>query len=134
MPTQLAVALVPSLIASTIAVVVPLVSFRLALRQDHSRWLREQRAQLYVNLRLLVASLSVHTGCSRLPEAALDRAGYPEVLVLPVTVLVARQLRDIARQLRIGIAEQTTSDLAAQLRLLGPPECITELRHRPTAR
>lgn len=50
MTTSPVLVLVPSLIAAIIAVVVPLVSFRLALRQDHSRWLREQRAQVYVDL------------------------------------------------------------------------------------
>ena len=50
MTTSPALALVPALIAAIIAVVVPLVSFRLALRQDHSRWLREQREELYVDL------------------------------------------------------------------------------------
>jgi hypothetical protein len=50
MTTELALALVPSGIAAIIAVVVPLVSFRLAVHQDHTRWLREQRSQLYVDL------------------------------------------------------------------------------------
>lgn len=50
MTTSPALALVPALIAAIIAVVVPLVSFRLSLRQDHSRCLREQRAELYVDL------------------------------------------------------------------------------------
>lgn len=37
-------------VALFVAVVVPLVSFRLALRQDHTRWVREQRAQVYIDL------------------------------------------------------------------------------------
>jgi hypothetical protein len=44
------VALVAALLAAIIAVVVPWVTFRLALRQDQARWLREQRAQLYVDM------------------------------------------------------------------------------------
>jgi hypothetical protein len=44
------VALVAALLATIIAVVVPWMTFRLALRQDQARWLREQRALLYVDL------------------------------------------------------------------------------------
>jgi hypothetical protein len=47
---QTAVALVSVLPATIIAVAVPVMTFRLALRQDAIRWLREQRAQLYVDL------------------------------------------------------------------------------------
>jgi hypothetical protein len=44
------VALVSAGLATIIAIWVPWVAFRLALRQDQARWLREQRAQLYVDL------------------------------------------------------------------------------------
>jgi hypothetical protein len=44
------VALVSACLAAVVAVVVPLVSFLLAMRQDHTRWLREQRAKLYVDM------------------------------------------------------------------------------------
>jgi hypothetical protein len=44
------VALVAAGLATIIAVVVPWLTFRLALRQDQARWLREQRAQLYADL------------------------------------------------------------------------------------
>jgi hypothetical protein len=44
------VALVSSGVAAIIAVTVPWQAFRLALRQDQARWLREQRAQLYADL------------------------------------------------------------------------------------
>jgi hypothetical protein len=44
------VALVAAILAAIIAVTVPLVTFRLALRQDAARWLRERRADLYVDL------------------------------------------------------------------------------------
>jgi hypothetical protein len=44
------VALVSIVVAGIIAVSVPWMTFRLALRQDQSRWLREQRAQLYADL------------------------------------------------------------------------------------
>lgn len=41
---------VPSAIAAVIAVAVPWLTFRLALRQDRARWLREQRTQPYADL------------------------------------------------------------------------------------
>ncbi|HEV8275456.1 MAG TPA: hypothetical protein VGQ26_07140 [Streptosporangiaceae bacterium] len=44
------VALVSAGLAVIIAVWVPWLTFRLALRQDQARWLREQRAQLYADL------------------------------------------------------------------------------------
>jgi hypothetical protein len=44
------VALIASLLAAIIAVIVPWVTFRLALRQDHVRWIRDQRATLYVDM------------------------------------------------------------------------------------
>jgi hypothetical protein len=50
MDAQTVVALVSVLLATIIAVAVPVMTFRLALRQDAIRWLREQRAQLYVDL------------------------------------------------------------------------------------
>lgn len=44
------IALVSSGLAGCIAVWVPWLAFRFALRQEHDRWLREARAQLYVDL------------------------------------------------------------------------------------
>ncbi len=39
-----------TIVAVVVAVAVPWMAFRLALRQDHARWLRERRAELYVDL------------------------------------------------------------------------------------
>lgn len=50
MDAQTVVALISALLATIIAITVPAVTFRLALRQDAIRWLREQRTQLYVDL------------------------------------------------------------------------------------
>lgn len=50
MDPQTIVAIGSSVVAVIIAVGVPQISFRLALRQDRTRWLLEQRAQLYVDL------------------------------------------------------------------------------------
>jgi hypothetical protein len=44
------IALISVCFAVIIAVVVPWLTFRLALRQDQARWLREQRAQLYADM------------------------------------------------------------------------------------
>jgi hypothetical protein len=50
MDAATAVGMVSTVVAAVIAVTVPFMAFRLALRQDSARWLREQRAQLYVDL------------------------------------------------------------------------------------
>jgi hypothetical protein len=50
MEAQTAVALGAAALAAIVAVAVPWMTFRLALRQDQLRWLREQRAQLYIEL------------------------------------------------------------------------------------
>ncbi len=50
MHAETVVALVAAGLAAIIAVSVPWMTFRLALRQDQARWLREQRAELYVDL------------------------------------------------------------------------------------
>lgn len=44
--------LIAACLAFVAAVLVPYVTFRLALRQDHARWLRDQRAAVYVDLLL----------------------------------------------------------------------------------
>jgi hypothetical protein len=48
--TSTALALLSAGIAAIIAIVVPWLAFHLALRQDHTRWLREQRAEVCVDL------------------------------------------------------------------------------------
>lgn len=44
------IAIASTSVAAIIAVTVPWVTFRLTLRLDHTRWLREQRAHLYVDV------------------------------------------------------------------------------------
>jgi len=44
------VALLAALLAAVVAVAVPLMTFRFAMRQDHVRWVRDQRAELYVDM------------------------------------------------------------------------------------
>lgn len=50
MHAELVVALTSTGVAALIAIVVPWMTFRFALRQDQARWLRGQRAALYVDL------------------------------------------------------------------------------------
>ncbi|GAA1974604.1 ABC transporter permease [Amycolatopsis minnesotensis] len=81
---------------------------------------------------VLLALFAVHTGLLPATAAGMrgpDLLSRPEVLVLPVTVLVARQLCDLARQVRIGVAEQTGGEVAEHLRLLGLRERTVVLRH-----
>lgn len=44
------VAIISAATAALIAITVPFMAFRLALRQDQARWLRDRRADLYVDL------------------------------------------------------------------------------------
>ncbi|MEV5129871.1 ABC transporter permease [[Kitasatospora] papulosa] len=81
---------------------------------------------------LLTAWLSV--GLGLFPATAAGLRGTeiltdPAVLILPVGVLVARQLGDLARQVRIGVAAQVTGPVVRHLRLLGLPERTIVLRH-----
>jgi hypothetical protein len=48
--TPSVIALISTIVATAIAIVVPQISFRLTLRIDHTRWMREQRAAVYVDL------------------------------------------------------------------------------------
>ena len=50
MTAQTWVALGASLLAGIVAVTVPLVTFRMSLRLDQLRWLRDERAKLYSDL------------------------------------------------------------------------------------
>lgn len=63
-------------------------------------------------------------GLSGLPLAA-----QPGVLVLPVAVLVCKQLCPLARQVRVGVAGASAAGFAAHLRMLGMPERTVLLRH-----
>ncbi|MFI6305339.1 ABC transporter permease [Amycolatopsis thailandensis] len=78
---------------------------------------------------LLVAGFAVYTGLLPATAAGTDLTERPEVLVLPVIVLVGRQLCDVARQIRVGVAEQTRGQVADHLRLLGLRERTVVLKH-----
>ncbi|MFD5090357.1 ABC transporter permease [Amycolatopsis thailandensis] len=78
---------------------------------------------------LLVAGFAVYTGLLPATAAGTDLTERPEVLVLPVIVLVGRQLSDVARQIRVGVAEQTRGQVADHLRLLGLRERTVVLKH-----
>lgn len=81
---------------------------------------------------LLIAVFSVSTGW--LPPTAAGMSGdgllgQPAVLVLPVAVLLARQLCELARQLRVGVAANARGPVARHLRLLGVGEVTILARH-----
>ncbi|MCA1216963.1 ABC transporter permease [Streptomyces sp. 8L] len=81
---------------------------------------------------LLVASVSLAAGLLPATAVGMDTAALlaqPAVLVLPVTVLTARQLCDLARQIRAGVAAERHSSVAEHLRLLGMRERTVVLRH-----
>jgi hypothetical protein len=78
------VALVAAGLAAIIAVVVPWMTFRLALRQDQARWLREQRAQLYVDLLTEAHAEEEYLGyVMALPETAETMRSYYVDVRLP---------------------------------------------------
>ncbi|MFE2373890.1 ABC transporter permease [Streptomyces sp. NPDC059398] len=81
---------------------------------------------------LLVASVSLAAGLLPATAVGMDTADLltqPTVLVLPVTVLTARHLCDLARQIRAGVAAGRHGSVAAHLRLLGMRERTVVLRH-----
>lgn len=81
---------------------------------------------------LLVALFSLQLGW--LPATAAGASGWallaqPAVLVLPVGVLVCKQLCALARQVRIGVTEADGADYALHVRLHGLPERTVLFRH-----
>ncbi|MFF1926242.1 ABC transporter permease [Streptomyces sp. NPDC058221] len=81
---------------------------------------------------LLVASVSLAAGLLPATAVGMDTAALfeqPAVLVLPVAVLTARHLCDLARQIRAGVAGERHGPVPEHLRLLGMPERTVVLRH-----
>ncbi|MDF4251879.1 ABC transporter permease [Streptomyces sp. WMMB303] len=81
---------------------------------------------------LLVATVSLAAGVLPATAVGMDTdalLAQPSVLVLPVAVLAARHLCDLARQIRAGVAAQRHSTVATHLRLLGVRERTVVLRH-----
>ncbi|NYH79538.1 peptide/nickel transport system permease protein [Actinopolyspora biskrensis] len=81
---------------------------------------------------LLVGLFSLRLGW--LPATAAGISGtsllaYPAVLVLPVVVLVCKQLCALTRQIRIGVAEAHTAEYASHARMHGLPERVVLFRH-----
>lgn len=81
---------------------------------------------------VLVAVFALQLGW--LPATAAGLSGLslaeePGVLVLPVAVLVCKQLCALTRQVRVGVVEAAAAGFAAHLRLLGMAERDVVLRH-----
>ncbi|RFU82695.1 ABC transporter permease [Streptomyces triticagri] len=81
---------------------------------------------------LLVASVSLAAGLLPATAIGMDTGALlaqPSVLVLPVVVLTARHLCDLARQIRVSVAAERHGPVAEHLRLLGLRERTVVLRH-----
>ncbi|MEW2545363.1 ABC transporter permease [Streptomyces sp. NPDC047002] len=81
---------------------------------------------------LLVAAVSLAAGLLPATAVGMDPdalLAQPAVLVLPVVVLTARHLCDLARQIRAGVAAERHGAVAEHLRLLGMRERTVVLRH-----
>ena len=81
---------------------------------------------------LLVGVLSVQAGL--LPATAVGLSGWsllsdPAVLVLPVAVLVGKQLCALSRQVRTGVVTADGSEFATHVRRAGLSESAVVLRH-----
>lgn len=81
---------------------------------------------------LLVALFSLQAGW--LPATAAGLSGrslveQPAVLVLPIAVLVCKQLCALARQVRIGVVAATHAEYATHMRMLGMRERTVLFRH-----
>lgn len=76
MTTGEVIALASALLAAVVAVTVPTLAFRFTIRQEQTRWLREQRAQLYVDL--LTEAYAEQQWLERQLLADEDRERYGE--------------------------------------------------------
>ncbi|SFT55170.1 peptide/nickel transport system permease protein [Actinopolyspora lacussalsi subsp. righensis] len=81
---------------------------------------------------LLVALFSLRLGW--LPATAAGLSGtslatHPAVLVLPVVVLVCKQLCALTRQIRIGVAEGNTAEYTRHVRTHGLRESTVLFKH-----
>ncbi|GAA2687945.1 MULTISPECIES: ABC transporter permease [Actinosynnema] len=86
----------------------------------------------FVLATLLVALLAVRLRL--LPATAIgadaaDLLSRPELLVLPVVVLLARVTGLLSRQVRAGVVDAARSEYVAQARRLGLPRRTVVLRH-----
>jgi hypothetical protein len=63
-------ATVVALVAAIIAVTVPWMTFRLALRQDQIRWVREQRSQVYADLLTEACARQIFLEMETIPDDA----------------------------------------------------------------
>lgn len=81
---------------------------------------------------LAVGLFSLQLGWLPATAAGMSGTGlltHPAVLVLPVGLLVAKQLCALARQVRIGFAEANNADYAMHVRTHGLAERTVLLRH-----
>lgn len=80
----------------------------------------------------LVALFGLHLGWLPATWVGVEGGGLladPALLVLPVTVLLARTVCQLARQVRAGTVRSLHADYAVQARRLGVPRRAVVLRH-----
>ena len=127
-----------ALLAAFAALTVPRVTFQLALRQDHIKWHRDQRAQLYVDLIVEANAESLQMeyeiACEQADgEREVGAGWYTDLRLLPAerarlgaraTMFASREvLRQFnamegvgaRRSLKLGGAE--TTDIHARIRM-----------------
>lgn len=75
MNTENLTVLAAAVLAAVVAIAVPWLAFRYALRQEHARWLREQRAVLYADM--LVEALAEQGWCQHAIADESTRAIAP---------------------------------------------------------
>jgi hypothetical protein len=117
-----AVAIGSVVVTAIIALIVPWLAFRWALRQDHDRWLREQRSALYVDM------LTEAHAESRYIEHAVAR---PEVRERAVEFFVAGDVRlPPPERARLGargtiFGSQAVNKLFNELQAVGAQETFS---------
>lgn len=84
MSTENLTVLAAALVTAAVAITVPWCAFRYALRQEHVRWLREQRAVLYADM--LVEALAERNWCqyAMSDEATQAIAPYENLRLPPL--------------------------------------------------
>lgn len=78
------IALVSAVLAGIVAVWVPWLAFRFALRQEQERWLREQRAELYADMLTEAYAEQQHLEFALLDEEARERVPFTDLRLPPL--------------------------------------------------
>ena len=112
MHAETVVALVSTIVAAIIAIVVPWMTFRFALRQGREQWIREQRSRLYVDMLTEAQAeqewLEYATADEEIKQAARDSGAYTDKRLPPLerarlgargTIFASRTVNSLFNQL-----------------------------------